>query len=113
MNRRSEPDSSQRLERRPGKRESRLSMTSLMVAASTSTVSAPDVNFLSGVGMTTLSDMISTSQYLFECGKFRLDHLRRCEIQSIQCLQAVARDRKNCQIGLRDSALRDEFLRHG
>src|SRR5262245_22194913 len=88
-------------------------MTSLMVAASTSTVSAPDVNLLSGVGMTTLSDMISTSQYLFECGKFRLDHLRRCEIQSIQCLQAVAGDSQNRQIRFLDSALRDQFLSHG
>src|SRR5215813_1311446 len=113
MNRRSEPDSSHTLARNPGYLESRLSRTSLIVAASTSTVSAPDVNFRNGVGMTTLSDMISTPKYGFECRKLRLDHLRRSQVERIECLQAVSRDREHGQIGLLDPALRHQLLSHG
>src|SRR5256885_637467 len=103
MNRRSEPDSSHTLARKPGYLESRLSSTSLMVAASTSTVSAPDVNFLSGVGMTTLSDMVRTPKYCLECGEFRFDDLRRRQIQRFERLQAVSSDGKNREIGLFDA----------
>src|SRR4030095_11682353 len=108
MNRRSEPDSSHTLARNPGYLESRLSSTSLMVAASTSTVSAPAVNFLSGVGMTTLSDMICTPEYRLERGQLRLDHLRRCQIQRIQRLEAVARDCEDGQVSFLDAALCDQ-----
>src|SRR5262250_45843 len=86
MNRRRDPDSSHTLARKPGYLDSRLSSTSLTVAASTSTVSAPDVNFLSGVGMTTLSDMVCPPKYFFECCELRLDHLRRRQIQRVECL---------------------------
>src|SRR5262245_4250902 len=86
MNLRREPDSSHTLARRPGYFESRLSSTSLIVAASTSTVSAPAVNFLSGVGMTTLSDIVCTPKYFFECGELRFDDLRRRQVQRIKCL---------------------------
>src|SRR5262245_19328985 len=85
MNRRRDPDSSHTLARKPGYLESRLSSTSLTVAASTSTVSAPDVNFLSGVGITTLSDMACTPKYFFEVCELRLDHLRRRQIQRVKC----------------------------
>src|SRR5262245_40423761 len=112
MNRRSDPDSSHTLARNPGYLESRLSRTSLMVAASTSTVSAPDVNFRSGVGMTTLSDMISTPKYGFESCQFRLDYLWRCQVERFERLQSVARDREHRQIGLLDPALRHQLLRH-
>src|SRR2546428_5382307 len=108
MKRRSEPDSSHTLARNPGYFESRLSSTSLMVAASTSTVSAPDVNFRSGVGITTLSDMIFTPKYCFERGKLRLDHLGWCEIQRVECLQAIPCDREDREICLLDSTLLDQ-----
>src|SRR5204863_9495119 len=113
MKRRSEPDSSQTLARKPGNFESTLSSTSLTVAASTSTVSAPDVNFRSGVGMTTLSDMMYTPKYCLECGEFRFDDLRRRQIQRVECLQAVSSDGKNRDIGLFDAALLHQLLRHG
>src|SRR5262245_9059548 len=105
MNRRSEPDSSQTLARKPGNLESRLSSSSLMVAASTSTVSAPNVNFLSGVGMTTLSDMIYTPKCFFERSELRLDDLRRREIQRLECLQTISGYREHREIGLLDLAL--------
>src|SRR5215471_7455055 len=100
MKRRSEPDSSHTLARKPGYFESRLSSTSFTVAASTSTVLAPDVNFRSGVGMTTLSDMICPPERFFKRCELRLDHLRRCHIQRIECLQSISRDREDCHVGL-------------
>src|SRR6266545_2396598 len=110
MKRRSEPDSSQTLARKPGYFESRLSSTSLTVAASTSTISAPDVNFRNGVGMTTLSDMASTPKHSFERREFRLDHLRRSQIQRIECLQAISSNRQHRQVGPLDAALLDQLL---
>src|SRR6188474_746696 len=112
MKRRSAPASSQTLARIPGYFDSRLSSTSLMVAASTSTVSAPAVNFLSGVGITTLSDMVNTPKYSLESGQLRLDHLRRGQIQRIQRLQAISRNSQDRQIGLLDASLSDQFLSH-
>src|SRR5215470_13069456 len=98
------------LARMPGYFESRLSSISLMVAASTSTVSAPDVNFRSGVGMTTLSDMICTPKRFFECCQLRLDYLRRGQIQCIQRLQPVSGNCENGNIRPFDTSLLYEFL---
>src|SRR5438128_451077 len=112
MKRRRDPDSSQTLARKPGYFESRLSSTSCTVAASTSTVSAPEVNFRSGVGMTTLSDMICTPEYFFERCELRFDHLRRRHIQRVECLQPISRDGENCQVRLLDAALLHQFLRN-
>src|ERR1051326_4004774 len=112
MKRRSVPDSSHTLARKPGYFESRLSSTSLTVAASTSTVSAPDVNLRSGVGITTLSDMVHTPKDFFECGELRLDHLWRREIQRVESLQSVSGDRQNRQIRFLDPALLHQFLRN-
>src|SRR5438093_214264 len=113
MKRRSEPDSSQTLARKPGYFESRLSRASLIVAASTSTVSAPDVNFRSGVGMTTLSDMIRTPEGLFECCELRFNHQRRRQVQRLEGLQTVSGDCEDRQIGFLDVALRHQLLRNG
>src|SRR5262249_16893926 len=113
MNRRRDPDSSHTLARKPGYLDSRLSSTSLTVAASTSTVSAPDVNFLSGVGITTLSDMVCTPKYFFECCELRLDHLRRRQIQRVECVLSIPCDRQNCDVRLFDPALLDELLCNG
>src|SRR5215467_8475740 len=110
MKRRSEPDSSQTLARKPGYFESRWSRTSLTVAASTSTVSAPAVNFRSGVGMTTLSDMICTPKYGFECRELRLNDLRRGQIQSVERLQTISSDSQDRQICSLDPALLNQFL---
>src|SRR5713101_7176381 len=113
MKRRSEPLSSQTLARNPGYFESRLSSTSLTVAASTSTVSAPAVNFRSGVGMTTLSDMVCTSKYCFESRELRFDDLGRRHIQCLECLQAISGDCDNREVIWFDSALFDELLCNG
>src|SRR5437870_6659176 len=102
MNRRSEPVSSHTLARKPGYFESRLSSTSLTVAASTSTVSAPAVNFRRGVGMTTLSGMICPPKYCFECRELRFDDLRRSQIYRFESLQPVSCDCKNRQVGFLD-----------
>src|SRR6188474_601798 len=96
MKRRSAPASSQTLARKPGYFESRLSSTSLTVAASTSTVSAPAVNLRSGVGMTTLSDMMYTPKNFFKCVQLGFDYLWRRDVQGIERFQAVA---CNCEDG--------------
>src|SRR6267143_3957982 len=113
MNRRSEPVSSHTLARKPGYFESRLSSTSWTVAASTSTVSAPAVNFRSGAGMTTLSDMVCTLECLFESRKFRFDDLRWRHIQRLERFQTVSSDCNNREVGLLDSTLLDKLLRNG
>src|SRR5438132_8909797 len=112
MNRRSEPVSSQTLARKPGYFESRLSSTSWTVAASTSTISAPAVNFRSGVGMTTLSDMIRTPECFFESREFRFDDLRRSHVQGLERFQTVSGDCNNREIRLLDSALPHQLLGH-
>src|SRR5207237_8310763 len=112
MKRRSDPDSSHTLARKPGYFESRLSRTSLRVPGSTSTVSMPAVNLRSGVGMTTLSDMRCTPKYGFECRELRFDHLRRRQIQRIERLQTISSDCENRKVGLLDAALLDQFLRN-
>src|SRR5881394_2631861 len=113
MKRRSEPDSSHTLARKPGYFESRLSSTSFTVAASTSTVSAPDVNFRSGVGITTLSDMMHTPKNFFERRELGLDHLWRRQIQRVERLQSVSGDRQDGQIRFLDPALLHQLLRNG
>src|SRR2546427_12163618 len=90
MKRLSEPLSSQMLARKPGYFESRLLSTSCTVAASTSTDSAPFVNFRSGAGMTTLSDMINTSQCFFECRELGFNGLKSFQMQGIQRFEADA-----------------------
>src|SRR6516164_613605 len=112
MKRRREPVSSQTLARKPGYFASRLSSTSSTVAAWTSTVSAPAVNFRSGVGITTLSDMIRTPECFFESRKFRFDDLRRRQIESFKRLQSISRDCDYSQILLPDSAQLDQLLRN-
>src|SRR5262245_560247 len=112
MKRRREPVSSHTLARKPGYFESRLSSTSLIVAASTSTVSAPAVNFLNGVGITTLSDMIRTPKNCFKRRQLWLDHLRRREIQRIERFQTITSNGENCEIRLLDPALCDQLLSH-
>src|SRR5262245_50764586 len=111
MKRRSEPDSSHMLARMPGYFDSRLSITSWTVAASTSTESAPAVNFRSGVGMTTLSDMILTPKRSFECRQFRFDDFRRRQVKGVERLQAVSCDREDGHVRFPDAALLDQFLR--
>src|SRR5437016_11896031 len=113
MNRRSDPVSSHTLARKPGYFESRLSSTSWTVAASTSTVSAPAVNFRSGVGMVTLSDMICTSECFFESREFRFDDLGRRHIQRLESFQPVSGDRNNGEVRLLDPALLGKLLRNG
>src|SRR5437870_2510858 len=100
MNRRSEPVSSQTLARKPGYLESRLSSASFTVAASTSTVSAPAVNFRSGVGMTTLSDMIRTPECFFESREFRFNDLRWRHVQRLERLQTVSCDCNDREVRL-------------
>src|SRR5438128_4264662 len=100
MKRRRDPDSSQTLARKPGYFESRLSSTSCTVAASTSTVSAPEVNMRSGVGMTTLSEMIWTPEYLFERCELRFENLRRRHILRVECLKPISRDGQDCKLSL-------------
>src|SRR5205823_8766058 len=112
MNRRSDPVSSHTLARKPGYFESRLSSTSWTVAASTSTVSAPAVNFRSGVGMTTLSDMICTPECLFESRQFRFDDLRGRHVQRLESFQTVSGDCDNREVRPLDSTLLDELLRN-
>src|SRR3989304_259142 len=94
MNRLSEPDSSQTLARKPGNRESIRSRTSRMVPASTSTTSAPEVNFRSGVGMRTLSDMIPTSKGFLECRQLRFDDFRHGNRYRIQSFQTISGNRQ-------------------
>src|SRR6266852_61452 len=113
MNLRSEPLSSQTLARKPGYFESRLSRTSWTVAASTSTVSAPAVNFRNGVGMTTLSDMICTPKYFLKSRELCFNDLRRRHVERLERFQTVARDRQNRDVVLFDAALQDQLLRYG
>src|SRR5260370_21046041 len=94
----------------PGYIESRLSSTSWTVAASISTVSAPAVNLRSGVGITTLSDMIRTSKDFFESREFRFDDLGRRHIQCLERLQAISSDCENREVLLSDSALFSKLL---
>src|SRR5262245_23084670 len=112
MKRRRAPDSSQRLERKPGYFASRLSRTSFTVEASISTTSAPLVSLRNGVGMTTLSDMVHTPQDRFERPEFCFDHLRRREIQRIKRFQAVARYGEDREICPFDLPLLHQFLRN-
>src|SRR6185295_5882906 len=98
------------LARKPGYFESRWSSASSTVAASTSTVSAPDVNFRSGVGMTTLSDMVYTPKYFFERGQLRFDDLRRGQIQRVECLQAIPGNDEHGVIRTLDPALLYQLL---
>src|SRR5262245_6055451 len=110
MKRRNEPDSSQTLARKPGYFESSFSSASCTVDASISTTSAPDVNLRSGVGMTTLSDMVHTPKYRLERLELRFDDLRRRKIQRVERLQAVACDRQDREVCLLDAALLHELL---
>src|SRR5271169_6891724 len=113
MKRRSAPDSSHTLARKPGYFESRLSSTSLMVVASISTVSWPDVNLRSGVGMTTLSDMRCTPKYRFECRELRFDHFRRRQIEGVERLQTISSDCEDREVRSFDVALLNQFLCNG
>src|SRR2546425_4027899 len=113
MKRLSEPLSSQMLARKPGYFESRLLSTSCTVAASTSTDSAPFVNFRSGAGMTTLSDMINTSQCFFECRELGFNGLKSFQRQGIQRFEAVAGDGQYSEVAGFDAALLKEFLCNG
>src|SRR5262245_1951027 len=109
MNRRNEPLSSHTLARNPGYLVSRLSSTCLTVPASTSTSSAPDVNFLSGVGITTLSDIVNTSKCFFKCRKFGFDNLWRRQIQRLKGLEAVTGDSQHGKVIALNAALLDEL----
>src|SRR5262249_17112264 len=113
IKRRREPDSSHTMARKPGYLESRLSSASLIVAASTSTVSMPDVNFRSGVGMTTLSDMVRSPEYFFECRQLGLDHLRRRQLECVERFLAIPGYCENREIRFLDSPLLNEFFRNG
>src|SRR5262249_42620718 len=112
MNRRNDPLSSQTLFRNPGNFLFRLSRTSWTVPGSTSTVSAPCVYFRRGAGMTTLSDMMNTSEHFFECFQSGFDDLWWFEVQGVERFQAVAGNSKHNQIVGLDSSLLNQFLRN-
>src|SRR5262245_54470086 len=111
MNRRIDPLSSQTLFRNPGNLLFRLSSTSWTVPDSTSTVSAPCVYFRRGAGITTLSDMVNTSEHFFECLEFGFDDLRRFKIEGVERFQAIPGDSEHNQVVGLDPALLNQFVR--
>src|SRR4026207_1607071 len=62
--------------------------------------------------MTTLSDMMNTSEDFFECFEFCFDDLRRLAIQCIERLQAVAGNAEHDDVVRPEAALLDQFLRN-